>query len=492
MGYIKNLVLNNLKAKIAISTILIICLITGISTYVIISVSEKYILREIVDHVSETSKNISNSFNLEHDRDYIEYLNHLLSLLHFPHRTVHVCLSNSEGTIFLATDSLQVGKKLHLLNGKDQQKEFDFSFIGKSAFDSVIAQRVIYNKPACWECHDQRKSTLGLVEIKTTLKSYNVQMSALKDFLLGSGFITFVLMSIALSILCQVLVSRSVIRLTREMRKVEGGDLNVALTSKRKDEIGLLWNSFGKMVNTLKQHMKRVESKHQSELQQVERLATLGELASGLAHEIRNPLAGISGAVQVLSDQNNGHCDNTEILDEIQNEIERLNYSLEGFLSYARPQLPQLQEVNIIEILDQAIKLCYRSGQFNVIQLVRNFKQEYILLTVDPGQIEQVFINIVLNALQAMNHKGTLTITVEAEKNTTNNNNFIKIVFGDTGPGVSPENLKKIFQPFFSTKPNGTGLGLAISFRIVEQHNGHISISSSPGKGTLISLTLPT
>lgn len=244
----------------------------------------------------------------------------------------------------------------------------------------------------------------------------------------------------------------------------------------------------------------------QMEVVRMDRLASLGVLASGIAHEVRNPLAGIKTMAQTLEEEIDKSDPRQEYLARIIRQVNRLDELLRTLFSYAKPRQPIrklhrlediLQEVDIL--LDDRIKK-------KKISYTKNLLPNVPKIFVDFHQIQQVFINLLLNALEAMPNGGTLEIKSRAvetiiyardrRKKSFNTQNketlYVELTIRDTGVGIKPDLLNTIFDPFFTTKPQGTGLGLSIVYRIMEEHNGEIRVDSKVGEGTTFTLLLPT
>lgn len=220
-------------------------------------------------------------------------------------------------------------------------------------------------------------------------------------------------------------------------------------------------------------------------LSRAERLAEIGQLAASLAHEIKNPLAGISGAVQVIRDATPGDHPHTPILGEILRQIDRLDGTVEDLLVYARPKVPQLRPGNMTEIISRTADLMRKQLTTSGITLNLNCDPRLPALELDPDQIEQVLINVILNAVQASTREGTIDLSVRATSAT------MDIVVQDHGHGMSDPTRRRAFEPFFTTKARGTGLGLAICRQIVDAHNGTMDLESEPGEGTSVVIRLP-
>ena len=252
------------------------------------------------------------------------------------------------------------------------------------------------------------------------------------------------------------------------------------------------------MIEVAEQAAAVLESSQLFErMKERDRLAALGEMAAGLAHEIRNPLGAIKGAAQYLHPRETAGHDG-ELLSVIVEEVDRLNGVVTEFLDYSRPVKSQLAPTDVNEVVARTVKLLQSQGVREGIAIELRLSADMPPAIGDAEQLKHVFINLALNAIQAMPRGGTLTIlTVEpawrfadvARK--LRGPDLVEIRFRDTGEGISPEARDRIFIPFYTTKEKGTGLGLAIVQRIVKAHNGSISVDSEPGHGTEFVVRLP-
>ncbi|MBI5182856.1 MAG: PAS domain S-box protein [Nitrospinae bacterium] len=230
-----------------------------------------------------------------------------------------------------------------------------------------------------------------------------------------------------------------------------------------------------------------------------ERFAAIGKISAGIAHEIRNPLASMSGSIQVLKDELTLDGENRRLMEIVVRETDRLNMIIKEFLGYANPKPLRSRRCNINKIIEETLTLLKHSREYNPkIELVISNKIE-IWAEIDPEQMKQVFWNLSINAIQAMPDGGKLEITTSynnqdhIDRDNIGNplsRQRVKMVFHDTGIGISKEDMAKIFDPFFTTKEGGTGLGLATVYRIIEDHGGSIGIKSQPGKGTYVNIYL--
>jgi signal transduction histidine kinase len=229
----------------------------------------------------------------------------------------------------------------------------------------------------------------------------------------------------------------------------------------------------------------------QEDLIQAEKLSSLGQLAASIAHEVNNPLSGVLVYTQLLNKKitNDNFTKETALnyLTKMEAELNRSTKLVRNLLDFARQSPPALRETDVNEIIKRALELVSHSAQILNIEVRRQLDRSIPKLMADPDQIQQVIINLILNAVQAMPKGGKLTLRTSEEKNQ------VRIDVEDTGVGISQENMNRLFTPFFTTKKEvkGVGLGLAVSYGIVQRHRGKISVKSKEGEGTIFSVYLP-
>ena len=229
----------------------------------------------------------------------------------------------------------------------------------------------------------------------------------------------------------------------------------------------------------------------QEEARRSERLAALGQLTAGLAHEIRNPLAVIKGSAETLTRRlQSADPVTTEVAGYISSEVNRLNTIVTRFLNFARPLKLERRPTQIPPLLDRALKVAYERWPEAKVEVAQQYSENLPEMSVDPDLCEQAFVNLVLNAYEAMTDTGgRLTVRVGAAN--SDGRRGVEVGIEDTGPGIPPELHEQVFNPFFTTKKEGVGLGLSLVSKIVDDHRGWIRISSEPGKGACFRLFLP-
>lgn len=274
--------------------------------------------------------------------------------------------------------------------------------------------------------------------------------------------------------------------LREKIARVRQGDLNVSVTfARRNDEIGDLGRDFNEMVHQLRESREEIQRLYRTQMSRAEHLATLGELATGLAHEIRNPLAGIAGVMEIIGRDLPESSPAREVLSEVQQEILQIKRILSDLLETARPKPPDFRPVDLNSTAEHAVSLARQQALSRPIEIKLSKQHDLPPVEHDAGQIQQALLNLLLNAIQAIDDTGNIRVRLSSE------NGFATVSIADTGHGIPPEHLANIFRPFFTTKKRGTGLGLSLVSRIVEAHGGRVQVNSTPGEGSQFMVWLP-
>lgn len=283
-----------------------------------------------------------------------------------------------------------------------------------------------------------------------------------------------------------VLIQRPLAELRKKMARVRAGDLTVSVSfADQHDEIGDLGKDFNKTVRQLREGREEIERLHQTQMSKAEHLATLGELAAGLAHEIRNPLAGIAGVIDVIKHDLPESSPGRGVLHEVREEVLHIQNVLSDLLAYARPKPAQTHNADLNATAEHAVSLARQQVLSQPIQIDLTKGEGLEAVVHDPGQIQQVLLNLLLNAIQATEGRGLIQVGLDSREG------FARVRVRDNGRGIAAENLPNIFRPFFTTKGQGTGLGLSLAWRIVEAHGGRIEVASAPAQGCEFTVLLP-
>ncbi len=368
--------------------------------------------------------------------------------------------------------------------------------------------KAIYNQPACSaaSCHFHGKNdmVLGLLDISISLEMLRQKSHEYRlEFVILTCMLLLII-GMLVTILTHYLVDIPVQRLVRHSALVAVGDLESRVPVSSRDELGELSESVNSMTESLGRADKdlkgwadslesKVEERSkeimrmEEQLRRSEKLASLGTLAAGVAHEINNPLTGILLFASILKSDKRLDQALLPDVERIISETERCAGIVKNMLAFSRESLPQKENIALDALLDEVVTLFHKQPDFSSITIGKKYAEGLPHISVDPNQIRQVFLNLVINAGHAMPRGGELAISTY----TTADGMYVCAALKDTGDGISDENIARIFDPFFTTKAEGTGLGLSISYGIIENHGGKIEVKSGRGEGTTFTVMLP-
>ncbi|MCA1814865.1 MAG: HAMP domain-containing protein [Acidobacteria bacterium] len=306
--------------------------------------------------------------------------------------------------------------------------------------------------------------------------------------------ITALVPNLILVALVMRILTRPLRRLTEAAVEVAGGDYGTQVSVESNDEVGLLASSFNEMSLKMADDIEQLRTLNE-QLVRTEKLAAAGTLAAGVAHEVNNPLASISSLVQILQARvpadaaDERTAETREMLRVISQQIARITQVLCDMLDFARQRAPQRAPLDINRALDAALRLASFDKDFKRLKLSTDFDPQAPRVSADSDQLQQVFLNLLLNARDAMPDGGELRLSTRHDPRA----NVITIEIADTGTGIAPEHLAHVFDPFYTTKPagHGTGLGLAVCYGIITAHGGRIELAPNDSRGTRVTITLP-
>ncbi len=346
----------------------------------------------------------------------------------------------------------------------------------------------IVNAPACARCHGAGAKVNGWLELRFDRTPVLAAKQDLAETLgLTAAVALVVLLAIAVWLMGREAVS-PVRRLVAAMRRAEAGELTVRADEGRPDELGVAARGFDATLAALRRSQAELEAFYRERMVRADRFAAVGEVATGLAHEIKNPLAGLSGALELLAEDLAEHPRHAEVVGEMRHQVQRLTHTMESLLSFARPPKARLKATDVNDTLDKVLFLIKQQCRGTAVEVRPELGEGLPPVMADPSQLEQVFLNICLNAVQAMGASGLTggTLTLRSREG----EGHVAVEIADSGPGIPADLRAQIFKPFFTTKREGNGLGLAISARIVAEHGGHIGYRCPPEGGTTFTITL--
>lgn len=382
-------------------------------------------------------------------------------------------------------------------------------FTGDDGREYLGVTRGIYNEPNCYTAachvHPPEEKKVGVLDLVFARD----QMANLSYIHNSDVFVSTTFMLVILS-LCHYLITRKYIckpieLLLSQTQALAGGDLSARVTHLTNDEVGELGHSFNHMAENLqsaqvqlkewgdtlelKVEQRTAEMKSmQNQLLQSAKLASMGELVAGIAHEINNPLTGILMFASLSAKNPDLPPQVKDNLALIVAESERCAKIVRGLLEFARESIPEKKSASFNQIIENTLNLVTHQPLFQDIDVRRHLAENLPEVELDVDQWQQVFLNMFINAGQAMPDSGSLVLTTEhlVEKN------WIRVIVEDTGTGIDPEHLDKVFDPFFSTKEEtGFGLGLSVTYGIIKNHGGTVDVRSTPGEGTTFIIEVP-
>ncbi|MEN8229896.1 MAG: ATP-binding protein [Bacteroidota bacterium] len=344
----------------------------------------------------------------------------------------------------------------------------------------------MHNSPACYECHTPEQENLGYVVIDFPLNETESTIVFIRKW---SLLLTLVMVIVILSTIIFMhykFVRKSLREFHKTILSVNQGNLEQRISIPETKELGQLGKNFNNMLDTFQRAQKELQEFHKKELRTNYKLATIGEMAARLAHEIRNPITGIASAIEIIVAESNDQ-QNIPILEEVQRQAKRVNDAISDLLKYSRKKELNLIMNNINEVINQLVFFLKSQVQNRAIEIHLNLQDDIPHFRFDPKQMEDVLLNMGLNAIQAIPKSGAITFTTAY--NSSEKRIYIHV--SDTGKGIPEEDLSRIFHPFFTTRNEGTGLGLAIVKDVIDTHHGEIWAENNRERGCTFTISLP-
>ncbi len=516
---------NSLSVKLIVAIGVASLVTIGLFAWVSITTQRSQLIDGVIRGASQFSDTVKRSTRHAMLQNRWEDAHNIMEAIGQQDGVTMVRIFNKEGLILFSTNNAELG---HIVDKRaeacyachEAEKPLEGLMLTERAriFKTNRGERIlgmitpIYNEASCTKagCHESTKRVLGVLDIGQSLTQVDANVAAItrKTALFAAAMILFILFILGLFL--QRGVVRPVKRLVDGTHRVAKGDLDHVIRVRANDEIGSLTASFNEMtaalrkakselaswVETLEQRVQertQALQEAQAQLIQTEKMASLGKLAASIAHEINNPLSGILTYARLLTRKLRDRPEDPQFLDAmlkhmtlVERETERCASIVRNLLDFARQRQPSLGNVDLNAVILESLSLLSNRMTIQGIHLEKHLGDIAPVLA-DFGQLRQVIVNIALNACEAMENGGTLTVTSRLLTDKA----MAEASFADTGVGIPPEHLGKIFDPFFTTKEKGTGLGLSVVYGIVDRHGGNVDIKSELNKGTTIVVRLP-
>lgn len=488
--------------RISFSVGVVITLTTTVFAYFLIQNQKEHLLQAKKEELILLNAVMRNGFINLMKTGKAQDVHNLMILFRVPEGQWEMRLLDPQGSVLRSTwrNETTTSPRLPQVPSGKAPLLYEEEIQGKPFLSALEPLR---NGPSCHSCHGREKDILGFLQVSFPMESTRRSLDFHRNLLIASTALILVLMAAAVNFLLTKLVKNPIGRLTETMSRVEKGDLGAEAVIRSRGELGRLARSFNSMVGKLAQAKRELEKQHQQQMDQVKHLASLGELAASVAHEVKNPLAGIRLGVQLLAKDAGLQAGHRETISDIMSSLLRLDKTVTDLLSYSRIRPPDRRLLNVHEILEAALASVREDGEGQGVRIGRSWDRNLPPLMLDGGQVERAFLNLLVNALQAMPRGGLLSLQtkIRAPADPLPEGCFLpgllqpgrswaEVRVADTGEGIPGEVLEEIFRPFFTTKAKGTGLGLSLARRIIEQHQGHIFVRSRPGAGTVFYVLL--
>ena len=518
-----------LSAKILVLLGLSMAVVFGLLGYLNIQLHRKHLERAAEAEAARMSSVILRNTSYYMLRNQRDGLYHIITDLANEPGVLRIRIINEEGRVSYSSDTEEIGRLVH---GSPVSKTFTpesnppagilsdgrkaiRTYLTSTGERALAVTNPIENTQQCSsaECHAHPASikTLGFLDMNVSLATTEKNVAESRRLV----WLYTILATFGVALFNAGFVRHTLHGPLSELMKgtehLGAGQLGYQIKlNSSQDELTEVAKSFNTMSRQLQEARNeinawahtledRVEQKTREltgaheEMSRVERMASIGKLAAVVAHEINNPLAGILTYAKLLkkraAKEPSVNAENVEMLDLIESESRRCGEIVRNLMTFGRPSSMNYEPADLNSVIDRCVRLVQHQLDLKNIELHLNLAKDLVSVRCDPGQIEQVLLALVMNAIDALPNGGTLTLaTHKAPKGTD-----VQVEVRDDGVGMPPEILKNMFEPFFTTKERGRGLGLglAISRQIVERHQGKIEVKSEPGKGTLFTITLP-
>lgn len=483
----RNLSQQSLSLKLAVAIGVIISIIIAIGTFFLVNVTRRGIAETSVTNALYQSqllkgKLIESMLGENPGRESIEALiqeQKQASTLN------EINIFDMNGKVEFSTALANVNQRIDWPKEKREHLTSDEALVDFHGSGKDGKLRIIHpirSTFQCTSCHNvQQGQVIGGIELFVPLRPVYERFAVNNTLIVLIALVFVVIVALFIRLVVHRIVKRPIHKLMKTMEKAELGELNARVSIHEDPDLRRLAKSFNTMVRGIENAQKRIQAQHQKELSQSNRLASLGQYMSKVSHEIKNPLAAISAALHALKSEFEAR-DQLAVYEELSHQLERIERTVNNLLRYAKQAPPHFAKCSLLDPIHHALASAAHRLKDSRIRVQINSDIDEPILEADEGQLEQVFLNLVLNAIDAMPKGGDLKINIKVAENN------LVVEFEDTGFGINPELQAKIFEPFFSTKKGGTGLGLSVVKGIVELHGGKIEIENSQSQGAKIKL----
>lgn len=479
---------NSFRSRVLLTLIIVVSLFSSLAFYLY----SRYLSENINENTEKNTASIMNMVNLPCQLSNKEHTFKDYEIL------FDDMLKNQYVTAVYFVDSL---KRLRYRETKEADKIDSATIINPPGTE---AQNVIFkavennngitsraflkllNRPTCKKCHKSEQAYLGHVAIDFSINQTKENLNFTRRFSISFTVSMVIIIAVFIMLMHYKFVRGAIKKFKDSMNKINKGDLGVRVAVSKSKELGSLAKDFNIMMDNFEDTTNKLNKYHEKELNNVKKMATVGEMAARLAHEIRNPMTGISNAVEIITEETEDE-ENIQILYEIKKQANRVNNAVSKLLKYSKNIKINKEKGKFNELIESIIFFLKNQAGNKSIKFIFENRGELPQFFFDIEQMETVMLNLSLNSMQAISESGYIEYTTKYDKE----NKEILISVEDNGEGIEEEKLEDIFKPFYTTKTEGTGLGMAIINETVSKHDGRISVKSTYGEGTKFFIVLP-
>lgn len=476
--------LTSFRFRIVLTLLIVVSVFSSLAIYI----NNNFLINKIYDNSEKNIENILYLLKGEiiniHDGRLIKPL---LQNISKDKRIIQVYMMDKNGNlVFPAADSVNKADTAEFRKLMGSGQEIQVVTSRSRRQPSSLAFLRLNNSMECYGCHAKEINPLGYIAMNVSLNDTKNTLAYTRNFSILFTISIVIIIMVFVLVMHYRFIKKSLALLQNAIIAINNGDLNERVGIKETSELAKLGISFNKMLDNFQRTQLELSQYHQKELESAEKLATIGEMAARLAHDVRNPLTGIANSIEIIvADLKDSP--NRLVLEEIKRQTSRVNVAISNLLKYSRSVEIKKNRGNINALLDNLVFFLRSQKQNSKVVFNLDTDPHIPEIDYDPEQMENVLMNLCINAIQAMQNDGMIGIKTSSD----NARNTILISVEDNGPGIPGDIKDEIFKPFFTTRTEGTGLGLAIVKDIIEKHRGKIWFESKHKNGTVFYISLP-
>ncbi len=486
-------VLKSLNVKLNFAIAVVLVLVMGLSAYFTLQERQSEAIANTKTKAQLLTTTVSNIIRRDMESNHEKDMGKLIGVVSEFRDIETFRIFNTEGIILHSAEPGEVFNSiddlvLDVFQSGNHSAPFRAEGGGSLSFCRV---EVMQNEPACYRCHGSDTDIVGVLEVCMSMAEADELLIASRDYLILSTLGTILIVALAVSIVTTLMIKRPISALEKTMGRAQQGRLDVRAEARSNDELGRLGRSFNNMITRLDESNIEIQRLHHEQMKRSERLASIGEMAASVAHEIKNPLAGLSGAAHILSKSFSEEDPRIHAAEEMIKLTGRLDKTINDLLSFARELNPDWHQSNPNDVIDETLFFIDKDSKDDERRVEKDLDALVPEIETDEQLLQQILYNLIINARQACADKVGACVRVSSSRLPTIRMpgeyvqaEYVEIKVADSGPGIPAETMSNIFKPFFTTKIKGTGLGLSICSNIVDALGGVIYVDTTVGQGS--------